>query len=91
MTALRKPPTAFLRDVTCPSGVRASAASVGTVTEAALFDAYTFPAPVRVSRECACGGDITASRGDWAWIAASVRAHQETVQHAEWRLSEGIA
>jgi len=90
MTPPRKPPTAIIRDVTCPSGDRASAASVGTVTEDELLAAYRFPFVDGASKDCACGGDIRPMYVDWGWIAAAIRAHQETELHQAWRLREGI-
>ena len=84
MTAQREPSTASIRDVTCPSGPRASTAAAG-LSEADLWNAHANPAPVMVTRPCACGGDISAQRGDWEWITVAVRSHQETALHRLWR------
>lgn len=71
---------------------RASSAAEGlSPREAALFHGYRHPAPVEVSRDCACGGVIRAVHRDHASITEAIRCHQELTIHRLWRVREGIA
>jgi hypothetical protein len=40
--------------------------------------------------ECACGGGISATMGDWDGIANAIRCHQELTIHVIWREVHGL-
>ena len=52
--------------------------------------AYLHAAPVEVQQDCACGGVIRATMGDWGAIALAIRCHQELTIHRLWREAAGL-
>lgn len=92
MTSHREPPTAngSPRDLSGPSNGASAAAEGMSPAEQRLMHAYLHAAPVEVQNDCACGGVIRATMGDWGGIALAIRCHQETTIHRMWRSREGL-